>query len=77
VLAPLGGRVEVAVHPSGGEGAEKLIERSPALDLIVLGSRAYRLSRTMLLGSVSSRVVPDARCPVMILAAPSNRTSGI
>jgi nucleotide-binding universal stress UspA family protein len=39
------------------------------MDLVVLGSRGYGPPRTMLLGSVSSQVVPEARCPVMILAA--------
>jgi nucleotide-binding universal stress UspA family protein len=41
------------------------------MDLVVLGSRGYSPPRTTLLGSVSSQVVPEARCPVMILAARS------
>ena len=45
------------------------MNRSGDMDLVVLGSRGYGPPRTMLFGSVSSRVVAEALCPVMILAA--------
>lgn len=65
--------VAVAVHARVGKAAEELVERSGAMDLIVLGSRGYGPARTMLLGSVSADVVPESRCPTMILAARSGR----
>lgn len=71
VVAALGGEVEVAVWTGVGKAAEELVKRSGNMDLVVLGSRGYGPPRTMLLGSVSSQVVPEARCPVMILAARS------
>lgn len=71
VVAAVGGEVEVAVWAGVGKAAEELVKRSGTMDLVVLGSRGYGPPRTMLMGSVSSQVVPEARCPVMILAARS------
>lgn len=71
VVAGFGAEVPFAIHAEVGKAAEELIERSGTMDLIVLGSRGYGPPRTMLLGSVSSHVVPEARCPTMILAARS------
>lgn len=70
-VAELEAEVAVAVHAHVGRAAEQLVELSGAMDLIVLGSRGYGPARTMLLGSVSSEVVPEASCPTMILAARS------
>jgi nucleotide-binding universal stress UspA family protein len=67
----LGGEVEVAVRAGVGKAAEDLVNHSGNMDLVVLGSRGYGPPRTMLLGSVSSQVIPEALCPVMILAAGS------
>jgi nucleotide-binding universal stress UspA family protein len=50
-----------------GDPADALIERSSELDILVLGSRAYGPVRHVLLGSVSSRVMREARCPVLVL----------
>jgi nucleotide-binding universal stress UspA family protein len=36
-------------------------------DVMVMGSRAYGPMRSVLLGSVSRRVVDDAPCPVIIV----------
>ena len=71
VTSGLGAGVPVTIHAQVAKAADELIERSGEMDLIVLGSRGYGPSRTMLLGSVSSRVVPEAKCPTMILAARS------
>ncbi len=71
VTSGLTGEVPVTLHARVGTAPDELIERSGVMDLIVLGSRGYGPPRTMLLGSVSSRVVPEARCPTMILAARS------
>jgi nucleotide-binding universal stress UspA family protein len=69
VLEALGGELVVEVDARVGKAPEVLVERSAETDLIVLGSRGYGPSRTMLLGSASADVVPRAQCPVMILAA--------
>jgi nucleotide-binding universal stress UspA family protein len=50
-----------------GDPAEVLIEASAQLDLLVLGSRAYGPLRHVLLGSVSARVMREARCPVLVI----------
>ncbi|MGH2893699.1 MAG: universal stress protein [Solirubrobacteraceae bacterium] len=68
-VAGLRGQVEVAVRAGIGKAAEELVKCSADMDLVVLGPRGYGPSRTMLLGSVSSQVVPEARSAVMILAA--------
>ncbi|HWG09362.1 MAG TPA: universal stress protein [Solirubrobacteraceae bacterium] len=67
VVDALRGEVEVAIRAGVGKAAEELVNRSGNMDLIVLGSRGYGPPRTMLFGSVSSRVVPEALCPVMIM----------
>jgi nucleotide-binding universal stress UspA family protein len=73
VVSALGVQVPVAVHAQVAEPTEALIEHSRALDLIVLGTRGYGPPRTMLFGSVSSRVTVEARCPTMVLAASASR----
>jgi nucleotide-binding universal stress UspA family protein len=50
-----------------GDPASVLVERSSELDLLVLGSRAYGPLRHVLLGSVSARVMREARCPVLVV----------
>jgi nucleotide-binding universal stress UspA family protein len=50
-----------------GNPAEVLIDASAGLDLLVLGSRAYGPLRHVLLGSVSARVMREARCPVLVV----------
>jgi nucleotide-binding universal stress UspA family protein len=73
----IGSELEVTVRARVGNAAEELVSRSSDLDLIVLGSRGYGPPRTMQFGSVSSQVVPEAQCPVMILAAESRIEPGI
>ncbi len=70
-ITKLGAEVPVVVNVRVAKPAEVLIERSAEMDLIILGSRGYGPPRTMLLGSASSRVVPEASCPTMILSARS------
>jgi nucleotide-binding universal stress UspA family protein len=77
VLASLGREIPVEVHARVGKTSEVLVSRSAGMDLVVLGSRGYGPPRTMLLGSVSAEVVPQARCPVMILAAGPRTRPGI
>jgi nucleotide-binding universal stress UspA family protein len=44
-----------------------LLDEAPSLDLLVLGSRGYGPARRVLLGSVSSRLVRAAPCPVLVV----------
>lgn len=67
-VAVLGVAVPITVHARVAKAADELSARAAAMDLIVLGGRGYGPPRTMLLGSVSSRLVPEARCPTLILA---------
>jgi nucleotide-binding universal stress UspA family protein len=50
-----------------GDPAEALTEAASDLDLLVLGSRGYGPVKGTLLGSVSSRVMAAASCPVLVV----------
>jgi nucleotide-binding universal stress UspA family protein len=50
-----------------GDPPSVLIERSSELDILMLGSRAYGPLRHVLMGSVSARVMREARCPVVVV----------
>lgn len=63
-VAELGDDVEVEALT--GDPAEVLIDVSRRLDLLVCGSRGYGPLRAVLLGSVSRRLVAEARCPVLV-----------
>ena len=60
--------VRAAASVVRGDPTETLIERTrEGLDLLVLGSRGYGPLRRVLFGSVSSRVLNRAECPVLVL----------
>jgi len=61
------GGVAVAEELVEGDAAAELAGRGVELDLLVLGSRQYGPIRRTLLGGVSSRVVRDAPCPVVVV----------
>lgn len=52
----------VVAHPGPA-----LVREGDDLDLLVLGSRGYGPAGSVLLGSVSRRVVAHARCPVLVV----------
>jgi nucleotide-binding universal stress UspA family protein len=54
-----------------GDPVEKLLEAAEAgVDLLVLGSRGFGPVMRLLIGSVSSRVIRAAPCPVMVVPRP-------
>lgn len=67
-VASLPGDPEVTVDVFDGVAAQELLLVSRDCDLLVLGSRGYGPLRRLLLGSVSSKVVRAAACPVLVLA---------
>ena len=67
VVSELAGDVPVEVDAFVGDPAETLVDLSARMDLLVCGSRGYGPVRAVLLGSVSRRVVGEARCPVIVL----------
>jgi nucleotide-binding universal stress UspA family protein len=50
-----------------GDPATELIRTSCVVDLMVLGSRGCGPRRGALLGSVSTRVIQAAGCPVIVV----------
>jgi nucleotide-binding universal stress UspA family protein len=65
---------ELSVEPRllKGDPATLLAERSQELDLLVLGSRGYGPIKSVLLGSVSSYVLRNAHCPVLVVPRGAN-----
>src|SRR6185312_6501572 len=53
-----------------GAPAAELARRSADLGLLVVGSRGHGPVRRLLLGSTSTRLVREARCPVIIVPRP-------
>ena len=54
-----------------GDPVEKLLEACESgVDLLVLGSRGFGPVMRLLIGSVSSRVIRAASCPVMVVPRP-------
>lgn len=58
--------VDVAVELSDGDPSQVLCERSEDLDLLVLGSRGYGPLLRTFLGGTASRVIREARSPVLV-----------
>lgn len=55
-----------------GDPVEKLLDAAATgLDLLVLGSRGFGPVMRLLIGSVSSRVIRGAPCPVMVVPRPA------
>ena len=55
-----------------GDPVEKLLEAADmGVDLLVLGSRGFGPVMRLLIGSVSSRVIRKASCPVLVVPRPA------
>jgi nucleotide-binding universal stress UspA family protein len=65
--APIRDDVCVGADIVSGQTTDALVEQSERLDLLVLGSRGYGPLKRLLLGSVSRRVISDARCSVLVV----------
>ncbi len=64
--APIREDVSVRARIVPGQTTAALVKQSEHLDLLVLGSRGYGPLSRVLLGSISRRVVSDARCSVLV-----------
>jgi nucleotide-binding universal stress UspA family protein len=58
-----------------GDPVRKLIEDAgTGVDLLVLGSRGFGPVMRLLVGSVSSRVIREAPCPVLVVPRPGGNS---
>jgi nucleotide-binding universal stress UspA family protein len=53
-----------------GDPAEELVKASRDADLLVVGSRGTGAFAALLMGSVSSKVIHHAACPVVVVPGP-------
>lgn len=63
---------QVVVRAVNGLAATALLEAATECDLLVVGSRGLGGFRGLALGSVSSKVVAHAACPVVVLRGPES-----
>jgi nucleotide-binding universal stress UspA family protein len=63
--------LDVEALATQGEPADVLLEQGAGADLIVVGRRGLGGFKSLLLGSVSNRVVHDAACPVVVVNQPA------
>jgi nucleotide-binding universal stress UspA family protein len=66
--AEIGDRVHICVHARIGKPAEQILElaREIGADLIIVGSKGSTGVERVFLGSVSERVVREAKCTVQV-----------
>ena len=69
------GGVEIEWRAVEGRPATVLIEESRHADLLVVGSRGHGGFTGLLLGSVSQQCAHHARCPVVIVPTPPERSA--
>jgi nucleotide-binding universal stress UspA family protein len=67
---------QVEVREQVGDPAKELVRMSEGLDLLVCGSRDQGAVKRLLLGSVSTHVVRNATCPVVVVPAHAGSTGG-
>jgi nucleotide-binding universal stress UspA family protein len=71
-VAELPGELRALPVFEHGDPAEKLLEAAEmGVDLLVLGSRGFGPVMRLLIGSVSSRVIREASCPVLVVPRPA------
>jgi nucleotide-binding universal stress UspA family protein len=59
------------VFERGDPVAKLLADAEIGVDLLVLGSRGFGPVMRLLIGSVSSRVIREAPCPVLVVPRPA------
>jgi nucleotide-binding universal stress UspA family protein len=60
---------DVEVIQQTGDPAHELVRMSEGLDVLVTGARDQGALKRLLLGSVSTHVVRNATCPVIVVPA--------
>jgi nucleotide-binding universal stress UspA family protein len=67
----------VTVRAVSGQAAPALIDASGGADLVVVGSRGEGGFASLLMGSVSSKVVSHAACPVVVVRSEPGAVAAI
>jgi len=67
MIAPYRGRVPVTARAELGDPAQKLLEASGSVDMIVLGAHQRNAVQDLLHGSVERKVSKNAKCPVLLV----------
>jgi nucleotide-binding universal stress UspA family protein len=74
--AEIAHRGQVELREQAGDPAKELVRMSEGLDLLVCGSRDHGAVKRLLLGSVSTHLVRNATCPVVVVPAHAGTTGG-
>jgi len=74
-VAALGDGVDAEADILYNDPAEGLIAASRHVDLLIMGSRAHGARRSVVLGSVSRKVVERAACPVVVIPRGATQTT--
>jgi len=69
-------QVQVRQLVVDGNPAQVLLDAAKDADLLVVGSRGHGGFTEALIGSVSSRCVHHAGCPVVVVHGPKHKTAG-
>ena len=67
--------VKVSCQVVHGKSAARLIEASPRADILVVGRRGMGGFKGLLLGSVSSQIVSNAQCTVVVVKSEGDMRS--
>jgi nucleotide-binding universal stress UspA family protein len=75
-VAELAGDIDAELDLRIDEPVRSLVASTAHLDLLVMGSRGLGPHRAVLLGSVSRRVIDEAKCPVIVIPRGSEAMAG-